>query len=244
MVRQRTNRNRHTTSHKDLVCGTDESGCGRYHRERVCTTTVHVPVTRTLPIRSLPMGFNRLSFKYVDAVPIETGIGVMVNTTGWSNVIDLNSSSYLPSCIHNGVEFFRTAHLELPWRLLDHGYVKPRDDHMWYIIPRGRSIGIFYFVSPVGDASETVQGTWKGIRRLHEDDDGELGTFDPCVEGVVSIDSFVSRVLHQKVRMIYSALLTMIPKYMDIHAISEGSISNRKHRLLRSPYTVRPSHKE
>lgn len=224
-----------TSSRKDLVCGTRASHCGRTDERRVCPTNVHLPATRTEPIRSLPLGSNRLSFKYTDHVPVETGLGTLINTTDWINVVDLNLSTYLPGRIHHGIEFFRTPHLEIPWRLLDQGFVEAGEQVMWYVVPVGASVGVFYFVASTVETTTTgfTYDLLHTIHHLLEDDDADLGAFIPPVVGTVSIDTFISRVLHQPAWLIYNALATMIPQYMTSHSITKASISNRKHRIIR-----------
>jgi hypothetical protein len=227
-----------TSSYKDLVCGTYESHCKRSDGRSICATNVHLPATRMAPIRTRPMGSNRLSSKYTTPVPIETGIGTLFNHMGWSNVIDLNVSTYFPSWIHHGIEFFQTPYIEIPWRLLDHGYIDAKDHLMWYIIPRGKSVGVFYFVSPDGERTEAESGVRDGLHHLLEDDGADLGMFAPRPSGTVSIDAFVGRILHQKAWLIHNTLLAMIPKYMTTHAITKASISNRKHRIIRLSHRI------
>jgi hypothetical protein len=153
----------------------------------------------------------------------------------WINVVDLNISNHLPPCIHHGIEFFRTSFLEIPWRLLDHGYVRAQDRILWYVVPRGTSVGIFYLVAPESTKQPEIEATARdGMRHLLGDDESEWGTFLPSITGCISIDQFIGRVLDQPAWLIYNALHETIPGYMTIHSITAESISNRKHRIIRT----------
>jgi len=167
-------------------------------------------------------------------VPVETAIGVLINTTDWIHIVDLNTSTHLAPWIHHGIEFFRTPFLEIPWRLIDHGYVHSRSRILWYVLPVGTSTGLFYFVAPDTETpTEAVFIAREGLRHLLVDDAAELGTFVPPINGEVSIDGFIGRMLDQEAWLIYNALYAMIPGYMKEHSITKASISNRKHRCIR-----------
>lgn len=234
MVHRTSKRDRPTSSYKDLICGTYENACDRGDARRVCPTTIHLPSDRMTPIRSRPLGCNKRSYKYIDIVPIETVVGVLINTTSWINVIDLNVTTYIPCWIHHGIEFFRTPFIELPWRLIDHGYVQAQDRLMWYVVPIGASKGVFYFVAPEAPTRPTCEtSTREGIRHLCRDNEDEWGSFTPSITGELSIDGFIGRMLDQPAWLIYGALHQMIPAHLDTHSITQELISNRKQRLLR-----------
>ena len=175
----------------------------------------------------------------MNSVPVETAIGVLINTTDWTNIVDLNTSTRLHPCIHHGIEFFRTPFMEIPWRLIDHGYVRPRDHILWYIIPVGTSTGLLYFVAPDTETpTEAESIAQKGLCNLSTDDETELGAFVSPICGEVSIDMFIGRMLDQQAWLIYNALRAMIPGYMAEHSITKVSISNRKHRIIRMQDTT------
>ncbi len=70
-------------------------------------------------------------------------------------------------------------------------------------------------------------------RLLSNEEDSDGSGFTSEITGDVSIDIFVTRLLHQDAWLIYNALMATVPHYMITHSISPGDISNRKHRLIR-----------
>jgi len=186
---------------------------------------------RSDPIRSVRLGSNRLSLKYVESVPVQSVLGMMINRTGWANVINLNVSSYLPPEVYNGVEWYTTDLIEIPWRLLDHGFTKPDEKVLWYIIPRGHMLGRFHFFRASTSSTSVLSNCLQ--RLLASDDIEDMQGFQPTIEGSVSIDSFVCKASSCDPWLLYNALCVMIPDHMFTHSIAKIDVSNRKHLISR-----------
>jgi len=198
-------------------------------------TMVAPPYTQ--PIRTLPLGSNALSRKYLVQVPVETALGTIVNETGWTNIIDLNTSKYMPRAVFHGVEFFRTHSPELAWRLLDHRFMDPASNVMWYIIPRGTEVvgGTFRFFRNTDSSDEEILRVRASIGRLVDEDFDVVGpgSMPLDVYGAVSVDGFIRRVIDRDPWLIYNGLQVIMPGFMRAHGIQRASITNRRARMMR-----------